>query len=98
MLSKDELSNGRVFILKLRDAAGVPSQWMETLRGETARRWYTIYRSSDWAALRHEAAEIFRHAVSEDEAERTRASSRCVFIRPAAVNTEEIDRSTALLA
>ena len=69
MLSHDELSNGTVFVLKLWDVAGVPSCWAETLRGETARRWYNIYRGSDWEALRAEAAGVFRNPVTEAEVE-----------------------------
>ena len=42
MLSNDELTNGRTFMLKLWNAAGVSSQWVETLRGDTARRWYDV--------------------------------------------------------
>ena len=96
MLSKDELSDGRVFILILRDAAGVSSQWMQTLSGELASHWYGIYRDSDWPALRRDAAAIFRRAVTQDEVERTRATTRCVVIRPESVRLEQLDR-TALL-
>ena len=55
MLSHDELNNGSTFILKLQNAAGVWSQWVQTLHGDTARHWYEIYRDSDWPALRAEA-------------------------------------------
>jgi len=96
MLSKDELSDGRFFILVLRDAAGVSSRWMQTLSGEVASHWYAIYRDSDWPALCREAAAVFRHVVTEDEVERTRASSRCVMIRPNTVTLEQLDRSSLL--
>ncbi len=90
MLSQDELKNGRTFILKLRSAAGAPSQWVETLRGEIARRWYDIYRNSDWNTLRAEAPEVFRNSVTEDEAELARRSGRCVFIHTPDVMAEEL--------
>ena len=91
MLSEDELSGGTVFILKLWDAAGASSQWAETLRGEAARRWYDIYRRSDWAALRAEAAGVFRNPVTEAEAESIRRShNRCVYIHTPLVKTGEL--------
>jgi hypothetical protein len=90
MLSNDELNNGRTVVLKLWNAAGVSSQWVETLRGDTARRWYNIYRNSDWDALRAEAPDVFRHAVTESEAEVALRSSRCVFIHTPAVKVEEL--------
>jgi len=55
MLSKDELADGKTFVLRLWGADGTPSQWVETLRGADAERWYAIYRSSAWPALRAEA-------------------------------------------
>ena len=96
MLSKDELIDGRIFILILKDAAGVSSRWMQTLSGEVASHWYTIYRDSDWPALCREAAAVFRHPVTEDEVERTRSSNRCVMIRPDSVRLEQLDRSSLL--
>jgi len=92
MLSHDELSNGRVFVLKLWDAAGVPSCWAETLRGKTARRWYNIYRGSDWEALRAEAAGVFRNPVTEAEAEGIlrQRGGRCVFIHTLLVETGQL--------
>jgi hypothetical protein len=69
------------FILKLADVDGTPRQWVETLSGDTARRWYNIYRDSNWCALREEHAEVFRHAVSEEEADQVRRSRRCVVIK-----------------
>ena len=73
MLSSDELSDGVPFILKLWDAVGVASCWVETLRGDTARHWYNILRGSDWAALRAEAGGVFQLAVSEEQAEYVRS-------------------------
>ena len=61
MLSNDELNNGTSFTLKLWDAAGVATEWCETLSGDVARRWYDIYRRSDWEALRREGPAMFRH-------------------------------------
>ena len=66
-LSADELRDGTTFILQLpstgsggrADADDASSgddakrvQWAETLRGETAKRWFQIYRLSDWTTLR----------------------------------------------
>lgn len=92
MLSRDEIANGRTFILKLWDAGGRPAQWVETLRGDAARRWYDIYETSDWDALRREAASTFRRGVSEAEAEATRTTrgQRCVFIHTRSVPTEDL--------
>jgi hypothetical protein len=92
MLSKDEINDGRVFILKLRGAGGSPSQWVERLRGDAAKRWYEIYRTSDWDALRAEAGGTFRNRVSVDEAELARRGGRCVVIGTGAVNAEDLGR------
>jgi hypothetical protein len=89
MLSPDELKNGMTFVLQLDNAGGERVQWIETLRGETARHWYEIYRRSDWPALRAEAADIFHRRVTETEAEAVR-SHRCIFIHPAAVKADEL--------
>lgn len=103
MLSPDELENGIVFILKLLDPAGTPIQWVQTLHGYAARRWYDIYQRSDWAALRIEAADIFFNSVSEDEAERVRRHARCIVIHTLEVSAGELAArhesfKTALLA
>ena len=91
MLSPDELKDGMTFILQLADAAGDPVQWVETLRGETAKRWYQIYQQSDWAALRCEAADVFHRRVTEAEAQTVRtARQRCVFIHTPAVKADEL--------
>ena len=92
MLSNDEITNGRTFILKLWDAEGKPTQWVEKLRGDVARRWYDIYASSNWQALRVEAANTFHHSVSESEAEATRLTrgARCVFIHTRSVKIDEL--------
>jgi len=92
MLSKDEITNGRTFILKLWDAEGKPTQWIETLRGEVARRWYEIYATSNWQALRLEAADTFHREVSEAEAEATRTTrgQRCVLIHTRSVKATEL--------
>ena len=91
MLSNDELTGGMPFILRLWDAAGVPTQWLETLRGDVARRWYDIYRASDWAALRAEAAAIFHNRVSEGEIARAHSyGARCVVIHTTAVTSDEL--------
>jgi hypothetical protein len=90
MLSQDELINGIPFILKLWDAAGTPCQWVQTLRGDKARRWYDIYRNSDWDALRREAAETFLRPVTEEEAEKARRGHRCIVIKTERVKAEEL--------
>jgi hypothetical protein len=90
MLSHDELKNGRHFILKLWDSAGASSQWVQTLKDDTARHWYDIYRRSDWAALRAEGPAVFRDAVTSEQAERVRKSNRCVFIQTTSVRSEEM--------
>ena len=91
MLSKDELSGGMTFILKLWDAVGVPTQWVETLEGATARRWYRIYRRSDWEALRAEAAGVFRHPVTEDAVrEVLKQQKRCIYIHTLMVEPVEL--------
>jgi hypothetical protein len=92
MLSKDEITNGRTFILKLWDAEGTPTQWVETLRGDVARRWYDIYATSDWEALRLEAGDTFHRTVSEAGAETRRLTrgARCVFIHTRSVKIDEL--------
>ena len=90
MLSKDELNDGRVFILKLWSAGGAPSQWVERLSGDAAARWYEIYRTSDWRALLAEAAGTFRNRVTAEEAELARRGSRCVVIDTLAVDADEL--------
>jgi len=96
MLSKDELANGRPFILKLWDAQGKSTQWVETLRGDVARRWFQIYSTSNWDALRLEAADTFHREVSEAESEsmRSRRGQRCVFIHTRSVRSDELARGS----
>ena len=93
MLSKDELTDGRVFILKLWGAGGTPSQWVERLRGEAAARWYEIYRTSDWRAVRAEAPATFRNRVTVEEAELARRGSRCVVIDTLSVKADDLARA-----
>ena len=94
MLSPDELNDGMTFILQLQPRAapgGGPVQWVETLRGDTARRWYDIYRRSDWTALRAEAADVFHRRITEAEVTAVRAARpRCVFIHTPAVAADEL--------
>jgi hypothetical protein len=93
MLSKDELSDGRIFILKLSDTAGVSSHWVQRLRGDVARRWYDIYRSSDWPTLRREAADVFRNPITQDDSRRISRKNRCVIIQtPAVLRTSSTTR------
>jgi hypothetical protein len=91
MLSHDELSDGTIFILKLWDAGGAASHWMETLREDTARRWYDIYRRCDWQALRTEAVGVFLHPATQDEVDLVRKThKRLVFIHTLDVKTDEV--------
>jgi hypothetical protein len=90
MLSIDELANGRTFILELKDASGTPVQWIQTLRGAIARRWYEIYQKSDWVALRLEAASVFLNRVTDAQAELSRKSGRCIVIKTTAVKEDEL--------
>jgi hypothetical protein len=96
MLSIDELANGIPFILKLQDASGTPIQWVQTLRGAVARRWYDIYQRSDWIALRTEATGVFLNCVTDEQAEHIRKSGRCVVIKTQAVKANELIASQAL--
>lgn len=92
MLTIDEMNNGKTFVLKLKDAAGTPMQWVEVLRGAVARRWYDIYHDSDWAALRSEAAGVFLNPVTEAEADRSCKSGECIVIKTEAVRENELVR------
>jgi len=91
MLSHDELSDGTIFILKLWDAGGDASHWVETLRDDAARRWYDIFRRCDWEALRAEAGGVFRHPASEGEVDLVRKrNKRLVFIHTLDVKSDEV--------
>jgi hypothetical protein len=96
MLSKDDISNGTNFILRLLDKSGAPVHWVQTLSGATALHWYDIYRRSDDEALRTEGGEVFRTRVAESEAEHTRRSGRCIVIHTPSVKAEEIDAPSQL--
>jgi hypothetical protein len=98
MLSRDELSNGIPFILKLPEGPGQFAYWMQTLRGEEARRWYQIYRSSDWESLRAQAAQTFGKRVSEVDSERLRRRVRCVVIHCDVVSADQLKGSSQLPA
>ena len=91
MLSRDEISDGITFILKLWDSDGVASVWVETLRGQTAKHWFEIYRTSNWNVLRNEASDVFHRAVTDAEAEAVRTSrNRCVYIQTQAVLSNDL--------
>jgi hypothetical protein len=92
MLSIDELANGKTFVLKLKDASGTWIQWVQVLRGAIARRWYDIYRASDWVALRLEAAGVFLNPVTEAQADRSCKSGRCIVIKTETVKENELVR------
>lgn len=93
MLSNDELSYGMPFILEMRADTGEPLIWIETLRGDTARHWYEIYRDSDWKALRLEAPGVFHRRVTADEARRVSRSCRCIVIKTNLVSTPDLQAS-----
>ena len=95
MSYQDRTGDGRIFVLKLWDAAGVPSQWVETLTGDLARRWYRIYRFSDWSALRAEASATFRRSVTEEESVNVCERNRCVLIQTTAVRSEDLAAAAA---
>jgi hypothetical protein len=91
MISDDELHDGMPFVLQLRNCANVASQWMETLRGDIARRWYDIYRTSDWNALRTEAAGVFHNPVTDAQMhDFLKTEPRCIFIHTLLVKVEEL--------
>jgi hypothetical protein len=91
MLSCDELSDGSIFILKLWDAGGASSHWVETLRDDLARRWYDIYRRCDWEALRTEAPAVFLNPTTEGEVARIQKThKRLVFIHTLDVKSDEV--------
>jgi hypothetical protein len=91
MISDDELHDGMMFILQLKNSAGVEFQWMETLKDQVARRWYDIYRSSDWDALKAEAAGVFRHPVTETQRDDfLKKASRCISINTSVVKVEDL--------
>ncbi len=92
MLSTDELANGKTFVLKLKDASGTSFQWVQVLRGAIARRWYDIYRASDWVALRLEAAAVFLKPVTEAQADRNCKTGQCIVIKTEAVKENELVR------
>jgi len=98
MLNTDELAKGETFILKLKGASGEPVQWVETLHGAVAKRWFDIYQTSDWVALRLEAASVFHNRVTDVEAERTRKSARCIVIKTDAVKENELAPPPGTLA
>jgi hypothetical protein len=90
MLSPDELATGITFILKLKDATGIPVQWVQSLRGAVAKHWYDIYTRSDWISLRAEAAAVFLNSATESDAEHIRRNNRCVVIKTDQVKSEEL--------
>jgi hypothetical protein len=95
MISDDELHDGMIFILQLRNSAGVAFQWMETLKDQIARRWYDIYRKSDWGALKAEAAGVFCHPVTETQrSDFLKNGSRCISINTSVVKVEDIQGHT----
>ena len=116
MLTPDDVKDGMTFVLQLPSAPGgrdggmhgaangsddPPVQWVETLRGDLARRWYEIFRQSDWVALRAEAADVFHRRVTETEAYAARtARHRCIFIHTPAVSASDLaaGRGSALVS
>jgi hypothetical protein len=96
MLSPDDLKNGMVFILQLQAADGAAVTWLETLRGDSAARWYDLYRRSDWDSVRAEAGDIFRHRASEAELQAVRKlRRRRVFIHTSAIGADDVAAATS---
>ena len=95
ILTDEEVRGGKTFVLKLWDAVGVPTHWVETLRGEAARRWYDIYRRSDWDAVRAEGGAVFRHPASEGAAHVALSSGRCIYLETLMVETGELSSAGA---
>jgi hypothetical protein len=86
----DELKDGRMFILKIRDAARAEFFWVEKLRGETAARWYDIYRNSDWPARRRSAMDAFHNRVDERVADKAQRANRCVVIHTPSMTVDQL--------
>jgi hypothetical protein len=80
MLSTDELENGMPFILTVPQASSASAYWLATLRGETARHWYNLYRHGDSAAVRDQSAAVFQEQITPEHVEQIRRSRRCVVI------------------
>ena len=93
MLSNDELAQGIHFVLKLPDGAGASVYWLQKLRGDAARHWFEIYRTSDWKALAAEAGSVFGAPSSNEVVERTVRSLRCVVIQPHDLTTTDLTAS-----
>jgi len=91
MLSPDDLKNGIVFILQLQAADGAPVTWLETLRGDSAARWYDLYRRSDWHSVRAEAADVFLHRATDAELQAVRKlRRRRVFIHTSDIRADDV--------
>jgi hypothetical protein len=91
MLSNADLNDGMLFILQLQTRAGEALQWIQTLRGDVARRWYSIYQSSDWEALRIEAAGVFQSSVTQAQMDDVlKLEKRCVYIHTPLVKVEDL--------
>jgi|KBSMisStandDraft_5_1062788.scaffolds.fasta_scaffold2351114_2 hypothetical protein len=97
MLSKDELAEGIHFVLKLPDGAGAPVYWLQKLRGDAARHWFEIYRTSDWKALAVEAVGVFGAPSSTEVVEHTVRSLRCVVIQPHDLTADDLAVSAGKL-
>jgi hypothetical protein len=89
MLSFDELQNGMPFILTVPQASSAPAHWLATLRGDTARHWYNLYRRGDSDAVHDQAAAVFQEQVTSAQAKQIRRWRRCVVIHTAAFELDQ---------
>ena len=91
MLTPDDLKDGMVFILQLQAADGALVTWLETLRGDSAARWYDLYRRSDWDSVQAEAGDVFDHHATEAELRAVRKlRRRRVFIHTSAIGADDV--------
>jgi hypothetical protein len=82
-----------LFVLQLRNVEGSPRQWIQRLRGDVARLWYGVYRSSDWNEVRTKASCVFHNSVTEEQMnEVLDIEKRCIFIHTPWVKVEQLRR------
>lgn len=92
MLSKDELANGKTFLLRLWNREGVSSQWVQILCDDIARHWYDIYRFSKWSDLRLGALDVFQTPATEEIAAAVLKAGKCLYIHTREIAVEDLYR------